>query len=352
MGHIIMEIGPMTCTRITALFLSLALASTSAAEEGSEAATPPPRKVDRHLPAPVPPPPPFLYEARVASPVVDLRREPSDPGSDRSHDPLEESQLLYGEPVRVLEEKGAWARVEVTEQMEWTHHQRWEGYPGWIRKSDLVRASSDWSPNLMITSKQIQVLNAPRSDAKAMMTLSIGSRLKGVRSRPRWWELKLLDSSTGWITTERAEELPIRYASYPLLRRNLIETARLFLGDLYYWGGRSAFLPGSAAPPHTGTDCSGLVGLAYQLCGVTIPRDAHEQWLKARKINRDHLKPGDLIFLFDEKEAQRISHVMLYAGDSRVIEGPGTGERVREILLEDRLRGIPPRRVACGSLLD
>jgi len=219
------------------------------------------------------------YEAHVAVPVADLRKEPVPPGPTLEHDPLEESQLLQGDGVIVLEEKTGWARVSVPDQQEWTHNKKWEGYPGWIRLSDIIRED--------------------------------GTR----------------------------KATPTAGASAP--REAVVQSARKFLGTPYYWGGRST----------RGVDCSGLTGLAYQLNGVQIPRDAHEQWMKARKIRRDQLQPADLIFLSDPKDPRKITHVMLYAGDGKAIEGPGTGTKVRETELDARIReaGSAGRKVYFGT---
>jgi len=237
----------------------------------------------------------FPYEAQVAVPVADLRKEPSPAGPTLQHDPLEESQLLYGDRVQVLEEKQGWARVAVPDQQEWTHHQRWEGYPGWIRLSDIVRDD--------VTLKPVG---------------GIGNKHK----------------ATG---------TPVR--------KEIVQAAREFIGTPYYWGGRSSYDSKANVPPHRGVDCSGLVGLAYQANDVLIPRDAHEQWMKALPINREQLQPGDLVFLSDPKNPQKITHVMLYAGDGRVIEGPGTGKKVREGDLEARVQEAQAegRRVYFGT---
>lgn len=298
--------------------------------------------------------------------VADLRSEPSDPWAMLDHDPSEESQLLYGEPVRVLEEKGDWARVEAVEQPEWSHNQRWEGYPGWIKKSNLVREDPDWRPNLLVSAKTTQVRVDPKPDASARITLSLGSRLKGLTTDRGWWQVQLLDRSAGgwrqgkhhhgppagWVPQEEVSPLPIQIANYPLLRQGLVRTARLFIGDPYYWGGHSAHLPGAVGPPHTAVDCSGLVGLVYLAGGVSIPRDAQEQQMRAQPIRRDQLKAGDLVFLLlDENKPEKATHVMLYTGQGTVIEGPGTGQTVREISLEERLKEIPSRRLAYGTYL-
>ena len=219
------------------------------------------------------------YEARVSVPVADLRKEPSEPGASRDHDPLEESQLLYGDPVRVLEATEGWARVEAIGQMEWSHHQRWEGYPGWMRLSDLAREDGTLKP----------AAGKPADGGEAQ-------------------------------------------------RKEIVQSARGFIGTPYYWGGRSRYDSKAKAPPHLGVDCSGLTGLSYEMNGVTIPRDAHEQWMKARAITREELKPADLVFFSDSKDPKKITHVMLYAGEGRVIEGPGTGKAVRETALDTRIK--------------
>lgn len=295
--------------------------------------------------------------ARVAVPVADLRREPVPAGGGLDHDPLEESQLLYGDVVSVIEEKEGWARVSASQQLEWSHHKRWEGYPGWVERSALVEYTEAWEPNLVVRAKQAAVRAEPRPEGDLLLKLSIASRVQALpeESREGWWKVRLLDGSTGWIAPEEAilrETLEERRDSDPAATRaQFVETARLFLGDPYYWGGRSAHDPDRAGPPHGGVDCSGLVGLIYQANDSTIPRDAHEQWMSSRKITRDQLRPADLVFLADPEKPEQIGHVMFYVGEGRVIEGPGTGGTVRETDLESRLKENPQRRAEFGRYL-
>jgi cell wall-associated NlpC family hydrolase len=96
-------------------------------------------------------------------------------------------------------------------------------------------------------------------------------------------------------------------------------------------------------------DCSGLVNLAYRTAGVAIPRDAHEQFLRAAPVAVP--RPADLVFLSERNNPSRIVHVMLYVGDGDVIEGPGTGQAVRRIALTKRL-GRGDGRVEPGTLVE
>lgn len=294
--------------------------------------------------------------ARVAVAVADLRKEPNPPPADRGHDSLEESQLLYGDAVSVLEEKGDWVRVSAPQQMEYTHANRWEGYPGWVERKVLVPEPEGWNPTALVCVPWAQVRTQPDPQALVALKLSAGTRLMPAPGEPPngWRQIHLLNGSTGWLRTEELLTLPEQNrleGKPPLWRERVVEIARQFLGAPYYWGGRSAYDPEAAGPPHLGVDCSGLVGLAYQATGSVIPRDAHEQWMNAWKISREELQPADLVFLFDPNQPDRVNHVMLYRGNHRVIEGPGTGEAVREIDLDQRLKENPARPAAYGRYL-
>ena len=294
---------------------------------------------------------------RVAVPVADLRREPVPPSPTLEQDPLEESQLLYGEAVEVQEEKAGWARVNALEQMEWTHHKRWEGYPGWMELTNLSPEPEGWTPNLVVTGKLGIVLEKPEPNAPVRFTLSLGTRLVGMLEGTAW-KLRLLDGSAGWISADQVtplKELAQTRADPERWRARLVQTARLFLGDPYYWGGRSAYNPSAASIPHTAVDCSGLVGLVYQANGMNLPRDAHEQWMQCWPIEPEQLLPGDLIFLHDLNHPEKITHVMLYVPASKeeggIIEGPGTGKSVREFSLAERLKEAKGRRISFGTYL-
>ena len=268
---------------------------------------------------------------RVAAPVLDLRTIPEPAEPTLEHDPNEETQLLYGEQVLVHEQQGEWVRVEAIEQPEWTHNQQWEGYPGWVTRDGLVADDPQWQPNLVVTDAVALVHTRPHEDQTAFLKLSLGTRLMAVANDDGWLQIHLLNGQDGWINEDQAEYLSdLEQLSLAERREQIIASAQRLVGTPYYWGGRSARIHGYRRPPNTAVDCSGLVNLCYRAAGVDIPRDAHEQLLRARAIPLADAQRGDLIFLADPEDREQITHVMLYLGDGRVIEGPGTGERVRQ----------------------
>jgi cell wall-associated NlpC family hydrolase len=86
------------------------------------------------------------------------------------------------------------------------------------------------------------------------------------------------------------------------------------LGSPYVWGATG---PGSF-------DCSGLTQAAWRAAGVSLPRTTYTQINAGRRITRDELAPGDLVFFYSG-----ISHVGLYIGEGRMIHAPRPGTAVR-----------------------
>jgi nitrogen regulatory protein PII-like uncharacterized protein len=103
------------------------------------------------------------------------------------------------------------------------------------------------------------------------------------------------------------------------LGRNLINTAKQFIGIPYRWGGESVT---------EGFDCSGLTMTVYRLNGMELPRKASMQYLVGQPVSRRSLKRGDLVF-FATNGGSRISHVGIYSGDNKFIHAPGRGKTIR-----------------------
>lgn len=99
----------------------------------------------------------------------------------------------------------------------------------------------------------------------------------------------------------------------------LVVNAMGFLGVPYRRGGNSV---------ETGFDCSGFVRAMYeQTIGLVLPRRANEQAAATQTIDKQDLKPGDLVFFNTMKRA--FSHVGIYVGDGKFIHSPKPGAEVR-----------------------
>jgi len=282
-------------------------------------------------------------------PVADVRAQPRTTAQPGTHDPLEETQLLYGEPVRVLRSDNGWAAVEAVEQPEFTHTNRWQGYPGWVDASVLRPLEPLLAPTVVVTEKWVSTWEDPFAMTPSAWRFPLGTRLRATDIGGMFWRVELVDGGLVWMPREHARSLRELAALSPAAKRQaVVRNAQLLVGDEYYWGGRSPHgLP--SAGRVTGVDCSGLVNLAYRAAGIGIPRDAHEQFLRAQAV--DTPQPADLVFLSERGHPERIVHVMLYAGEEQLIEGPGTGLAVRRIAVKTRL-GRPLSDLTRGTIVD
>jgi cell wall-associated NlpC family hydrolase len=94
----------------------------------------------------------------------------------------------------------------------------------------------------------------------------------------------------------------------------VIATAERFLGVPYLWGGCTPL----------GLDCSGFVQLVFALSGVGLPRDAYQQAVCGRRVAREALAPGDLLFFGqDGSRDARVTHVALSHGGAGFIHARG-----------------------------
>jgi cell wall-associated NlpC family hydrolase len=98
----------------------------------------------------------------------------------------------------------------------------------------------------------------------------------------------------------------------------MVEQAMGLLGVPYRRGGNSE---------NTGFDCSGFVRHLYEKSvGQILPRRAVDQARATEVIDREELKPGDLVFFNTMRRA--FSHVGVYVGDGKFIHAPRAGKAV------------------------
>lgn len=101
----------------------------------------------------------------------------------------------------------------------------------------------------------------------------------------------------------------------------MVMTAMNFLGVPYRRGGSSA---------DEGFDCSGFTRHVFEhSLGLLLPRRADQQAQDSSlaKVQREELRPGDLVFFNTMRRA--FSHVGIYVGDGKFIHSPRAGGEVR-----------------------
>ncbi|MCB1134916.1 MAG: C40 family peptidase [Chlamydiia bacterium] len=254
---------------------------------------------------------------RIGVEVTDLRREPITSGQVYEMDRLQETQLLYGEPVQILDQREGWFFVAASAQPR--HFQgAWQPYCGWVEQQHVIEADPALSFDV-VTEFECAVKN---SAGAILLRLSVGSYLPVLGRSDERWHVRLLDGREGWVQPQRKVD-PLR-------------VSHNWLGSPYHWGGCSAYHPDLR--PLRGVDCSALVHLSYRAAGRTIPRDAHDQYLACNmQVSVDQLARGDLVFLAPKAKPGRMDHVMLYLGDGVLLESTLASNSVRKIALQERL---------------
>ncbi|WP_433247431.1 NlpC/P60 family protein [Streptosporangium sp. CA-135522] len=78
-------------------------------------------------------------------------------------------------------------------------------------------------------------------------------------------------------------------------------------------------------------DCSGLVMWAYQKVGISLPHYTGDQWTAGTHVSRDELRPGDLVFFYND-----LHHVGIYIGAGMMVHAPQTGDVIHITTIDNR----------------
>lgn len=228
--------------------------------------------------------------------IAPLRAEP-----DQRSEQVTQARL--GEIVEFIEEKEGWFKVRLEA----------DGYIGYISPGMVVGFEKEdienWrsSEKFIFGDRSAEILDAPYKSADLIRTAHMGVRLPLISRKGSWVELKLPDSKSGWT---HSRQFQMQEAGS---RAGIVETAQLFLGAPYLWGGRST----------AGFDCSGFIQTVFELNGIDLPRDTGQQIGVGKEIGKDYAKAqeGDLVF-FSNSEG-RVNHVGIYLGEGRFIHSSG-----------------------------
>ena len=200
--------------------------------------------------------------AFVAQPVAALRPRPDvAAGID--------TELLFGEGVRVLDRAEGWAWVKSD----------FDGYVGYLHETTLEAGAH--AATHVVAVPRTFAYSGPDLRTPAAFALSIGSRITvSGESETR---------GTRYLTLAGGQSVVASHclAIGEKAQDDYVAIAARFLETPYLWGGRSGF----------GLDCSALVQLSMMMAGRTAPRDSDMQAAGlGTPIERTALRRGDLVF--------------------------------------------------------
>jgi gamma-D-glutamyl-L-lysine dipeptidyl-peptidase len=252
--------------------------------------------------------------------------------ADVRAEPVETSELVdqahLTEVVTVLGARSDWRYVQGPDQ-----------YLGWVQAEHLFEVPGSNSVGIVAVlladvheheSRSSPVIERLPAGTRPPQMFQ-AARTGGAQSSPEWAQVPLRTdlarsgSRTGFLAvadTTGSGEVANRYPTAD----DYLKTAEAFIGVPYLWGGTTAL----------GVDCSGFVQQVYRLNGVALPRDADQQAMLGRRVEK--ARAGDLLFF----GALAVTHVALATSGTEFIHAPMKGGVVERSRLgaDRKLLGI------------
>src|SRR5436309_2769729 len=167
-----------------------------------------------------------------------MRREPSPEAAL-------ETQALMGERVTIYEtdnEGWAWGQLAG------------DGYVGWLPAATLL--APDAAPTHKVSALRTFVFPGPSIKQPPTDALPLGAQVTVAGEQDSFAVL----ASGGYVPKNHLATLATHETDF-------VAVAERFVGTPYLWGGKSSL----------GIDCSGLVQIALNACGIACPRDSDMQ---------------------------------------------------------------------------
>jgi hypothetical protein len=248
--------------------------------------------------APTPASTPAAAEAVVNAAKADVW---DDPENEKSYWHLQ-TQLILGEKVLILEQRGDWSRIAAVEQPS---HKDPRGYPGWVRSEFLAEG---W-PKAVYFAVVMQArthLHAEMGGEPGML-IYLDTRLPVVTSREQWVQVRLPDGTEGWLPFEDVRMTQDLAEPYPAV--GFFALAESLIGVPYKWGGTMS----------DALDCSGLPYRLFHAFGISLSRDADDQAEEGAFVDRYSVRKGDLIFAATTSGGE-VTHEVIYWGNETVLD--------------------------------
>jgi hypothetical protein len=174
------------------------------------------------------------------------------------------TEALMGERVMVYEfddEGWAWGQLAG------------DGYVGWLPANALMPPREP--PTHKVTALRTLAFPGPSIKLPPVAMPPLGSRIAVAREQDRF-----AVASRGFIPLGHIAPLAQR-------EKDFATVAERFLGVPYLWGGKT----------NHGLDCSGLVQVALNACGIPCPRDSDmQEHTLGTEIDIAQARRGDLVF--------------------------------------------------------
>jgi hypothetical protein len=191
------------------------------------------------------------------------------------------SQLLFGEPVKVIQLIDSWVEIETI----------FDHYNGFVDFKHLLAISeialNTWLNEFKFQHTAINTIETPWGN----QLISCGS---------------FIGKDSVFTIGNYSFEI-----NSPLNEVSKYTIEDQFLNTPYLWGGKSIF----------GIDCSGFTQVLFRLKGINLPRDAYQQFELGQNIAFNDHQINDLVFF--KNKLDKIIHVGLVIGQNKILHASG-----------------------------
>jgi len=261
--------------------------------------------------------------AVVVNTTADVYKE-----ADRTSTRL--TQLLFDEPVQILEQTDLWVRLRVDDRID-----------GWVRSRSL---DSDWtcidkrrySERIIITEREKQIYSHPRNGI-VIRDVGMGTELFVVSKSDNVYQVALPGNLTGWISENGVFQLDADERIKKTTAEIFAQSCSKFRGTSYLLGGISFH----------GIDGAGMVYVAAKVNGVLLPRDYEGQYARGEFVydGLEDLNVGDVLFFSVNNQSTVISDAGVYVGDGQFIHanqhtGKVQYEDITDLYVQQRILGV------------
>lgn len=212
-----------------------------------------------------------------------------------------------------------------------------------------------------VNSNSVVMRSAPTTMSGRVALAQMRDKVFILEQEGAWYRVKTVDGKKGYIRGDYLNELrPVVAGStrttggraisssgfsfgddygYEGINADIIAEARRHMGTPYRWGGETT----------RGFDCSGFVRYVFrQSEGIELPRTSREQAKFGQAVDRNELRPGDLI-TFATGGGSRVSHIGVYIGENRFIHSSSSrGVRIDTLTGYYANRFVNARRPVMG----
>lgn len=229
--------------------------------------------------------------------------------------------------VTVITTGKEWSKIKIGNKIGWITNKYLEKNTA-EKLVDATKSAPVIAINGVIKGNDVNIRKNPTRASSVIAKIDSGKSVKILETNNEWTKISTVATS-GWVSskyvsnsikaTSRGDNTlrdtsSLEYNSG--LASKIIETGKDYMGTNYVYGGTTP----------RGFDCSGFIGYIMKKNDIDLPRTSAEQATVGEHVDRDDLKPGDLIFFDTDGGKNHVSHVGMYIGEGRFIHASSGGD--------------------------